>query len=171
MDLTYVVVLMLSGVAVFVLCIGLYESWQSYGHSRHRILAQRVNAMLLTEVKPASLKIVHDLRLSQYPFVDSWLRQVPGMLRFDLFLRQAHVRWDLSQVLFLMLCWLVFAALVVLLWGGPASLILVLGVAMPSLWVAYLLRFKQRHVEQVDAQLPDALDLICLLYTSDAADE
>lgn len=160
MDMIYGVVLLLSGLAVFVLCLALYDAWQAYGHARHRILNDRLQAMRATWVHPVGLQIVQNLRLSRYALVDAWLRKVPGMLRFDHFLRQTHVQWDVFQVTVMTLCLMTLPPLLIGLWKGPSVWVLVFFAAMPSFVMAYLLRSRQKHVEQIEAQLPDALELM-----------
>lgn len=160
MDATYLLVLMLSGLAAFVLCMGLYDAWQIYWKRHHRAGDVRLHAVRLTSEQPTALQIVQDLRLSQYAWVDEWLRKLPGMLRFDQFLRQTHVRWDVSQVIALMLSLILCLAVLTWLAGGDARWLFVWGIGTPSLVMSYLLRSRQKYVEQIEAQLPDALDLM-----------
>jgi tight adherence protein B len=160
MDATYLLVLMLSGLAAFVLCMGLYDAWQIYWKRHHRAGDVRLHAVRLTSEQPTALQIVQDLRLSQYAWVDEWLRKLPGMLRFDQFLRQTHVRWDVSQVIALMLSLILCLAVLTWLGGGDARWLFVWGIGTPSLVMSYLLRSRQKYVEQIEEQLPDALDLM-----------
>ncbi|MEN9889199.1 MAG: hypothetical protein RL559_1236 [Pseudomonadota bacterium] len=98
--------------------------------------------------------------LSASPRLDRWLAQVPGIAHYDRWLRQTG--WPLSsaEALFGSLGLAVLATLLGGLMRWPLGLSLLLGLGTVLLVQAVLLGQRQRRLQRLEQQLPDALSLM-----------
>lgn len=98
--------------------------------------------------------------LSTSPRLDGWLAHVPGIARYDRWLRQTG--WPLSsaEAVFGSLGLAALATLLAGLLRWPLGLSLLLGLGVVALVQVVLLAQRQRRLQQLERQLPDALSLM-----------
>ncbi|SOZ61131.1 Tad secretion system, secretion accessory protein [Cupriavidus taiwanensis] len=153
------------GILLFVavvLCVeGIYLWW----NNAHGPAAKRIEARLRAlsaggHVGAEQLSILKKRMLADSPRLQQWLMRVPRIGALDRWLEQSGSSWSVAQLFgycaMVMLC---TVALIPLL-PVPASLVMfgaVLAAMLPVLQVVHL---RAKRLKQLEAQLPDAVDMI-----------
>ncbi|MBP0622298.1 type II secretion system F family protein [Cupriavidus consociatus] len=153
------------GILLFVavvLCVeGIYLWWNNY----HGPAAKRIEARLRAlsaggQVNAERLSILKKRLLSDSPRLERWLMSVPRVGALDRWLEQSGSTWTVSQLLgycgLLILCTLAMVPVlpVPALWTLAAALLL------GMLPVLHVIRQRQKRLKHLEAQLPDAVDMI-----------
>ncbi|NUO85094.1 MAG: type II secretion system F family protein [Cupriavidus sp.] len=153
------------GILLFVavvLCVeGIYLWW----NNAHGPAAKRIEARLRAlsaggHVGAEQLSILKKRLLADSPRLQQWLMRVPRIGALDRWLEQSGSTWSVAQLFgYCALVVLCTVALIPLL-PVPASLVMlgaVLAAMLPALHVVHL---RARRLKQLEAQLPDAVDMI-----------
>ncbi len=160
MQVAYGFILIATGVASFLLLLGLFEAWRSYWSPRQRLLDERLRQMLMNADLHVDSKLFKRRSLCRFVVLDRFLGRVPGIQVLDQFLFQADWPLDVAQTLLMMISLLLFsvvlgAAMHLPVWVTVLLMAVILG------GVIYLLKFKyEKRVKIIEKQLPDALDLM-----------
>lgn len=138
---------------------GAFLAWNAYRGPEAKRIERRLQAMS-SEGAVASVALLKKRPLSDVPAIESLLRAVPRLSLLDQLLVQSGSGMNLATLLG-------FAGVLALAAGGGAYFLgwpwlfvaaaAALGVMLPFL---YLLRQRQQRLIAIEAQLPDALDLI-----------
>lgn len=105
-------------------------------------------------------QLLKDIRLSERPKVDAWLRQLPVAKQLQFLLTQAGITQRADQFLLLMLLTGILTSGALFLFGFSALLSIAGGFSAVALPVIFALRRKQRRNALLDQQLPDFLDSV-----------
>ncbi|WP_137891368.1 type II secretion system F family protein [Ramlibacter sp. 2FC] len=147
-------------VAVVLLLEGSYVLWNDNKSPEVKRIEQRLRAISAGGHDPGDIKLVKERVMSSTPGLHSVLVQLPQLHQLDRLLLQAGSRNTVSHVLvtcaMAAIAGLITAAL--LRWHWFFMLLLALGLAIAPL--LHLLVKRERRMHLMEAQLPDALDLI-----------
>jgi len=147
-------------VAVVLLLEGAYVLWNDNKSPEVQRIEQRLRAISAGGHDPGDIKLVKDRVMSGTPGLHRVLVQLPQLHQLDRLLVQAGSRSTVSHVLatcaLFGLAGLIAGTLLRLNW--LLTLLLALGLAVAPLVQLYTKR--ERRLQLMEAQLPDALDLI-----------
>ena len=153
------------GIMLFVavvLCVeGIYLWWSS----THGPAAKRIEARLRAlsaggQVSAEQLSILKKRLLAGSPRMQQWLMRVPRIGALDRWLEQSGSTWSVAQLLGY--CAMVALCAVALIPVLPLPVPMMLGFAAltASLPVLHVVRLRGKRLRQMEAQLPDAVDMI-----------
>ncbi|WP_454741454.1 type II secretion system F family protein [Cupriavidus necator] len=145
-----------------VLCVeGLYLWW----NNAHGPAAKRIEARLRAlsaggHVSAERLSILKKRMLSDTPLVQRWLMSVPRVGSLDRWLEQSGSSWSVAQLFGY--CGLVVLCAVALVPLLPVPVPVILGGAALAgvLPVLHVIRQRHKRLKHMEAQLPDAVDMI-----------
>ncbi|WP_432259412.1 type II secretion system F family protein [Cupriavidus sp. TMH.W2] len=153
------------GILLFVavvLCVeGIYLWW----NNAHGPAAKRIEARLRAlsaggHVGAEQLSILKTRLLAGSPRMQKWLMSVPRVGALDRWLEQSGSSWSVAQLLgYCALVALCTVALIPLL-PVPIPLVLVGAGLAAVLPVLHVMRLRGKRLKQMEAQLPDAVDMI-----------
>jgi tight adherence protein B len=98
--------------------------------------------------------------LSAIPWLDEFLRQIPGSAGTARLIRQSGRTWQVSSLFLVSLVVTVSVALLVSLAIPSIMLSLLLGIGAGSLPFVFLVMARERRFRKCDAQVPEAVDLM-----------
>jgi tight adherence protein B len=98
--------------------------------------------------------------LSAVPWLDEFLRGMPGSAEVARLIRQAGHSWEVSSLFLLSLVVTVGVALLASLAVPSIVLSIILGIGAGSLPYVFLLIARERRFRKCDAQIPEAVDLM-----------
>lgn len=154
--ITFVTLLIL---AVGLFMLGALRFWGNHWGEDASLIKQRLRA-LSGDFRVLSQSLVKTRLLSELPVLNAWLSRVPNIEGLDKFLTQAGVSWNVGRFLIVNLSLWAFTWLTTLISGLGFGLALLLG-CLPSLfWALYLQYQRRQRVFNIEAQLPDTLDLM-----------
>lgn len=147
-------------VAVVLLLEGAYVLWNDNKSPEVKRIEQRLRAISAGGHDPIDIKLAKERVMSSAPGLHSVLVQLPQLHQLDRLLLQAGSRNTVSHVLatcaMAAIAGLIVATL--LKWHWFFVLLLTVGLAVAPL--VHLLVKRERRLRLLEAQLPDALDLI-----------
>lgn len=144
--------------AVTLLITGLFRFWSTYWGENASLIKQRLR-VITGDLGVENQSLVKTRLLSQVAQVNALLKKVPHIDGLDTFLSQAGVTWNVSQ--FLVACLLAWlgCSLAAGIWIG-LGLSWLLGFVPVLLGLLFLQHKRRQRVFQIEAQLPDTLDLM-----------
>ncbi|MBB2918934.1 tight adherence protein B [Cupriavidus alkaliphilus] len=153
------------GILLFVavvLCVeGIYLWW----NNAHGPAAKRIEARLRAlsaggHVGAEQLSILKKRMLADSPRLQQWLMRMPRIGALDRWLEQSGSTWSVAQLLgYCAMVVLCTVALIPLL-PVPASLVMLGALLTAMLPVLHVVRLRSKRLKQLEAQLPDAVDMI-----------
>lgn len=154
-------VVVLVFVAVLLLLEGLYLVWKSYKGPEARKLEKRLQALSGSGDSTPQAKVLKERMLSDVPALQRWLLRVPRAHKLDRQILQSGLDWTVSKLL------LGCAALGVVGFMAVVGLAhqtegsgLVAGAVFALAPLAYLSHCRASRLKRIEAQLPEALDLV-----------
>lgn len=160
MDYSFSLLLIVGFVAVVLLFEGIYAYWNDTRSPEVRRVAQRLRAISAGGHAGGEASLLKERVLSHTPSVQRLLLLLPRVGQLDRLLMQAGSSGTVSHLLaasvFLALTGLV--AGLVLRW--PGAVILLVVVALALLPMLRLVWQSNKRLHKIEAQLPDAMDLI-----------
>lgn len=144
--------------AVALFITGMLRFWSTYWGENASLIKHRLR-IITGELGVENQSLVKTRLLSHTVSVDALLQHVPHIERLDTFLSQAGVAWNVSQFLLSGL----------LVWLGTAlgawmmmdlGLSVLVGIAPVLVGLLFLQHKRRQRVFQIEAQLPDTLDLM-----------
>ncbi|WP_296225373.1 type II secretion system F family protein [Ralstonia sp. UBA689] len=148
--------------AAVVLCIeGLYQWWNNY----HGPAAKRVDARIRAlsaggHVDQERLTILKKRLLSDSPRFQRWLMSLPRVTVIDRWLEQSGSSWSVGQLLGIC-CLFGFGVLAAGAWlPVPIAIVGAVALLAGMLPVLYIVRLRHKRIKHLEAQLPDAVDMI-----------
>lgn len=153
------------GILLFVavvLCVeGIYLWWNhAHGPAAKRIEARLRALSAGGHVRAEQLSILKKRMLADSPRVQQLLMRVPRIGAVDRWLEQSGSTWSVAQLLgycaMVVLCTIALIPLLPL----PASLVLLGAVLTAMLPVLHVVALRAKRLKQLEAQLPDAVDMI-----------
>ena len=161
MSLTYALFVILGFLAVVLLLEGLAMLWTDTQSPEVKRIQQRLRVMAVGAHGEDETPLLKQRLLSSTPALQRLLLQLPHIQHVDRLLVQAGSSQSVAQLLIICLLTgaggLLFAVLL-LRWSWPGGVLL--GAALAMLPVLRLTWRRSRRLQQIGAQLPDALDLI-----------
>jgi tight adherence protein B len=160
MDYLYYIFGTLIFIAVVLLVEGVYLGWNSTRGPEAERVARRLRMMSAGSHGQAGSSMIKRRLLSETPALQRLLLSLPRVHQLDRMLEQSGLNWSVAKLLGIMACF-VALALVALVWlGTPLLLALPGGAGGALLPLQYVLYRKRTRLQQIDLQLPDALDLM-----------
>jgi len=145
--------------AVVLFTVGSYRFWSDYWGENATIIQARLR-FITGDLHIDSRALMKNRTLSAIPWLERVLGRIPSIYWIDTFLTQAGLQCNVSA--FLMRCILLTLTpfVVCLALGVSGVLGVILSGAPVVLWMAYLQHQRRERVLQIEAQLPDTLDLM-----------
>ncbi|RJG03668.1 type II secretion system F family protein [Noviherbaspirillum sedimenti] len=161
MDYLYYLFGTLIFIAVVLLVEGVYLTWNSAKGPEAERVARRLRVMSAGgKGGDQAISIVKERLLSQTPTMQRILLQIPRVGTLDRLLQQSGLSWSVAELLGMSL----LAFLVPFFAGGyfavPLLLRLAVAGAAATLPIFYAMRAKDKRLNRIEQQLPDALDLM-----------
>lgn len=161
MDLSFAMFVVVGFVAVVLLLEGLYVYWSDTKSPEVRRVGERLRAISAGgHTDGADIQLIKERLLSESPGLQRLLLRMPRVHQLDRLMQQAGDGNTVSHLMSICGIFGVAGLLVGLLlrwpWFATVLVSLLLG-ALPMLW---LLRRRTKRLNQIEAQLPDAMDLI-----------
>jgi len=160
MSLTFALFIILGFVAVVLLLEGLYIYWNDTKSPEVRRVEQRLRALSAGGQGESEGRLLKQRMLSHTPALQRLLLRMPRAGQLDRLLQQAGKSTTVSHLLMACLLLLLGGLIAGLLlrWSWPVTLVLCAGLAvLPFL---LLLRNRTKRLHLIEAQLPEAMDLI-----------
>jgi tight adherence protein B len=160
MSTLYVLFVVCGFLALFLLIEGAYFLWNDTRSPEIQRVQRRLNLMTTEERTVNTSSLSKHRVLSERLAVQQLLEQVPQIHLLDRLLLQAASKQNVAQLLVQSLVLAVLLGLLsALAWGAyVAWAAVVLGLLLPVMRLRWM---RQRRLNKISAQLPDALDLIC----------
>jgi tight adherence protein B len=155
------VFILLAFIALVLLLEGLYLTWNAYRGPEAKKIESRLRAMSAGGSGGAEASILKQRLLSEAPALQRWLLGLPRIGELDKLLQQSGSTWSVTVFVVITLIVgvgaFVLVSFVPLLHWAFCALTAVAAGALPLL---YILRKRHKRMQQIEQQLPDALDLI-----------
>jgi tight adherence protein B len=155
------VFILLAFIALVLLLEGLYLTWNAYKGPEAKKLERRLRAMSAGGSGGAEASILKQRLLSEASPLQRWLLGLPRIGELDKLLQQSGSTWSVTVfvvvTLIVAIGAFVLASFVPLLHWVFCVLIAAGAGALPLL---YILRKRRKRMQQIEQQLPDALDLM-----------
>lgn len=159
MDLYNVLVLLLF-IAVVLLVEGMYLLWSSYKGPEANKIERRLRIMSAGAHGGAETQLLKQRLLSETPFLQHLLHNVPRVHILDRLLVQSGLKMKVMTFIGLSLAFALGGFFLAAFLGLHPVIAIALMVLLSSLPYFYLLYRKDKRLRKFDEQLPDALDLI-----------
>lgn len=159
MDYLYYLFVLLGFLAVALFLEGAYLAWNAYRGPEAKRIARRLHAMSAGQ-GTEQISIVKKRLLAQTPALDRLLLQLPRVHQVDRLVLQSGVRLNVASFLGLTLLGGVGGLILSLLLHLPMLVAIVVVLATAAAPTFYVYSAKLRRLQTIEAQLPDALDLM-----------
>ena len=160
MSLTFALFIILGFVAVVLLLEGVFIYWNDTKSPEVRRVEQRLRAMSAGGQVEGGGRLFKQRMLSNTPALQQLLLKMPRASQLDRLLQQAGKATTVSHLLTICLLLMLggLIAGMLLRWAWPVTLLASAGLAvLPFL---QLLRSRTKRLHLIEAQLPDAMDLM-----------
>lgn len=148
-------------VAIVLGVSGVYLWWDSRHSQTAKRLSQRLKMALLSSARHgADESILKQRVLAESPEVAALLGKLPRVNRLDLLLLQSGLDWSVARFLALTLIVPVAVVIGISALNPPWVASVALAAAGASLPLFYVLHRRTRRLMKLEAQLPEATDLI-----------
>jgi tight adherence protein B len=160
MDYLFYVFVILIFVAVVLLIEGLYLNWNSSRGPEAARAGRRLKMLSGSDSEVRSTSIVKERLLSESPELQKLLATVPRIQTLDRNLHQSGRSWNVAQFLGLSAAAFFLSFVAVGLAAIPLATKLLVAAAVATLPYLWVLSAKGKRLARLEAQLPDALDLM-----------
>ncbi|AZG12353.1 MULTISPECIES: type II secretion system F family protein [Cupriavidus] len=152
-------------VSVFLACVlgaaGAWQWWHQTRSQRARRFSHRVEAAMLNSASHAAdASILKQRVLSESPEMAQLLRRLPRVDKLDLMLLQSGLNWSVGRLLALCAMAGLLAVAGLVPFHPPWFALVPLTACAAALPLLYLLRRRARRLATLEAQLPEAADLL-----------
>ncbi|CAG9172071.1 type II secretion system F family protein [Cupriavidus pinatubonensis] len=153
------------GILLFVAVVLCVEGIFIWWNSTHGAAAKRIEARLRAlsaggQVGADQLSILKKRLLAGSPRMQQWLMSLPRVGALDRWLEQSGSSWSVAQLLgycaTVALCTIALIPVVPV----PAPLMMVGAAVAAVLPVLHIMRLRTKRIQQMESQLPDAVDMI-----------
>jgi tight adherence protein B len=155
----YYLFVLLGFLAVALFLEGAYLAWNAYRGPEAKRIARRLRAMSAGQ-GTEQVSIVKKRLLAQTPVLDRLLLELPRVHHLDRLLLQSGVQINVAGFLGFTLLGGIVGAILSLLLHLPTFAVIIVALAMAALPTFYAYSAKLRRLHTIEAQLPDALDLM-----------
>lgn len=160
MDTLYFVLIILGFVALVLFLEGAYMSWNSYRGPEAQRIERRLEAMSAGAHGSREVTLIKQRLLSEEPALARMLMRLPRVHEMDRLLLQSGLPWNTARFTGLTLVAAVVGFLFGLIMKFPWLAILVLTLAFAVIPLLYVYNCKEKRLEKIEQQLPDALDMM-----------
>lgn len=160
MDIFYIVLIVLGFIALVLFFEGLYLSWNSYRGPEAKRIERRLQAMSAGAHGTKEASLVKQRLLSDEPWLARLLLSLPRVHQMDRLLQQSGLPWNMARFQGLTLAAAVIGFLFSLIMGFPWQVVIILTLVFGALPFVYVFNSKQKRLEKIEQQLPDALDMM-----------
>ena len=145
--------------AVVMFMTGILRFWSSHWGENAALIKKRLH-FIAGDVEVGAQSLVKLRLLSNTPAVNAILQKLPYIDNFDVFLTQAGQKWNVAQ--FLLAGVLLFLATftICLMMSLNSGISLIVGTLPVVIVLLYFQHKRRERVFQIEAQLPDTLDLM-----------
>jgi tight adherence protein B len=148
-------------IALMLLMEGLYLFWRSHRSQNARQLQRRLQSLQQARGDSKQINVLRERAMSDVPTLQRTLARLRSARQLDELIQQAGVNWSVSRLLLTSAACgavaLMMSSQLARLPGLPA---LAVGAASALLPWLYLRHQRGRRLNQIERQLPEALDLI-----------
>lgn len=158
---TYYIFIVLGFLAVVLLLEGLYLTWNAYSGPQARHIARRLVSLSAEQGGgEAARDLLKHRSLSRVGWVDQLLLQVPRIQALDRLVVQSGLPYSVAGVL--LVTALAYGGTFLLFTFANLGLKLALVGALPvgAAPLLFIIAQRQKRIDKIDGQLPDAIDLI-----------
>lgn len=160
MDYTYYLLPILAFLAVVLFLEGIFLAWNAYKGPEARRLEQRLQAMTAGHGTQEMSILKHRL-LSKQPALHRLLLEIPRIHQLDRLLQQSGLTLNVARFLGMTLLAPLLVGLVLwLVLELPILVVLAGGAVAAAAPLVYVLSAKNKRLQTIEQQLPDALDLM-----------
>lgn len=160
MDTFYYVLIVLGFVALVLFLEGAYLYWNSYRGPEAKRIERRLQAMSAGTHGGGEVALVKQRLLSEEPALARLLMRLPRVHEMDRLLMQSGLPWNIARFTGLTLMALLIGLLFGFIMKFPLLAVLVLGLAFAAVPLVYVYNCKEKRLEKIEQQLPDALDMM-----------
>lgn len=148
-------------VAIVLGAAGIWLWWNQTRSQHAKRFGHRVQAALLNSASHAQESSILKQRvLSDSPGLARLLRKLPRIDAMDLLMLQSGLNWSVGRLLILMLVGLLGAATILTPFHAPWFAMIPMTLCAASLPLFYVLHQRHRRLDKLEAQLPEACDLL-----------
>jgi tight adherence protein B len=157
----FLVVAVLVFVAVMLLLESLYLLWRAKKGPQARKFYSRLQVLTAVRDMTPETQLLKQRLLSDLPPLERRLKSLPRVRGLDRFILQSDVGWSVSRLILTCIGAAAGAWLVAVSVAHQSHLVgAVAAVVFGVLPVAYVSRKRDKRLKKIEAQLPDALDLM-----------
>lgn len=149
----------LAFIAAVLFLEGLYLAWNAYKGPEAKQIERRLRAMA-AGAGGAEASIMKQRLLSNTPGLEQLLQNIPRVQQLDRLLQQSGLTWTVAHFIGLTVLTGIVSFVVTRFLRVPWPITLVVAVATSVIPFLYVLRTRQKRMQTIAEQLPDALDLI-----------
>lgn len=161
MDYLYLLFAIAIFIAVILMVEGLYTGWNSSRGPEAKRIARRLQMMSAgSPVSQKNTSILKQRVLSESPKFQQLLLRMPRVHILDKLIEQAGLKFNVSQFCLVSLACGFVGLIVALVFHLPLLIAILLGILTAGIPLLYLLGKKRKRLTKIEAQLPDALDLM-----------
>ena len=148
-------------IALMLLMEGLYLFWRAHRSQGARQLQQRLQSLQQAAEAHKQVNVLRERALSDLPTLQRTLARLRSARRMDHLIQQAGSDWSVSRLLLTSAVCGAMGLMAAIQWARlPGLIALVVGMACALMPWAYLRHQRGRRLNQIERQLPEALDLI-----------
>jgi len=148
-------------VAIALGGIGAWQWWNQRHSERARRFTHRVEAALLNSARHGQdATILKQRVLSDSPELARLLRKLPRVQSLDLIMLQSGLNWSVARVLMLTVAIPLITGIALIPFHAPWFALLPMAGAAGTLPMLYVLRQRRKRLDKLEAQLPEATDLL-----------
>lgn len=160
MDILYFVLIVLGFIALVLFVEGLYLSWDSYRGPEAKRIERRLLAMSAGAHGTQEPTLVKQRLLAEEPWLARLLLALPRVHQVDRMLQQSGLSWNMARFQGLTLVALVVGFLFGLIMGFPWQAVIIVTLAFGAVPFLYVYNAKEKRIDRIEQQLPDALDMM-----------
>lgn len=148
--------------AAVVLCIeGVYQWWNNYHGPEAKRVDARIRALSAGgHIGTEQLSILKKRLLSESPQFQRWLMSLPRVSTIDRWLEQSGSAWSVAQLLGYTILIGVGVLAVGALLPFPFGIVTACALLLSALPVLHIASQRRKRLKKLEAQLPDAVDMI-----------
>jgi tight adherence protein B len=160
MDYIFLAFVLAIFIAVVLLIEGAFHGWNSSRGPAARRIAKRLEGMSSNDSRQANISIRKRRVFSESSGLQMLLQRAPRVRKIDRLLEQSGLKLNLARFLLLSAGCGAAALFVLLLLPLPAMIPFLLGMVAAGIPSLVVMNRRRRRLRRIEAQLPDALDLI-----------
>lgn len=160
MDYLYFLFVTLAFLAVVLFLEGLYLTWNAYKGPEAKRIEKRLQAFSAGWSGASESALIKQRLLSDAPAMERILLQIPRIHVLDRLLLQSGLQLKVAGFLAYVVLAAVAGVLAAMYFGFPLIVVLAFGIAAAALPFIYVVNARQKRLDKIEQQLPEAVELI-----------